>query len=157
MQTVSINGASYNSYASLDEAKTYLAGSVATEEWDTVDDNGKAKFLVASTRVVQRQVWSTEPPELVLKEATIELARILADDPDVFASPSSIKSIKAGSVMVENFRSYADFASPFPSTVFALLRPYLANISVVGGAASFDTKNWSDFEEDDYPGYNRGI
>lgn len=162
MEVVNIGGTDYDSYASLDQANAYLAASVNTEAWDAEDDTGKSQLLVTATRILQRQVFATTPTDLVLREATIEYANAIANDPDVASASSTettLKRLKASTVEIENFRSVDTFSSVsrFPQAVMDLLKLYLGSFSVSGGSFASDVSNCSDFEDSDRPTFNEGI
>lgn len=159
MATVTIDGTDFESYAALADANDYLKASINTEEWDALTDDGKGKLLVTATRIFALVAWTETPPDATLETATIELANILADDPDALntKTTSLLKRVKAGSVEVENFRSTASYTSPFPPVIMTLLKDYLPSVASIGAASSYGVDTESVFDDCDRPTFNGGI
>lgn len=165
MPTVTIGATTYDVYADVDTADEYFNASIQFDDWDGLTPDEKARALVSSTRLIDRQSWKgtkTDPlqvlefprdgvvdcsGEAVSSATTLEVAAeasmILALD---LASGSSAqtavttedltKSLKAGSVSIEKFRGDSSVtAARFSLPVMELIGCYFAG-SVAGLAGS---------------------
>lgn len=60
MATVTIGSSTYDVYSDVATADIYFNASTRFEEWDAFTDDEKARGLVQSTRLIDRQVWEGE-------------------------------------------------------------------------------------------------
>lgn len=169
METVTINGTDYLSYASVAQADEYLNASIYATDWqDETDDDVKGRALVSATRWIDSIAWKGEkadPDQLnewprtgiddvepyvapnAIVNATIELANLLYTTPDLQATLSDVsaKRLKAGSVEIEYFRgTTVQTITPFPTQIMNMIRQYLASQgSLLGGAVTYGTDHCS--------------
>lgn len=161
MATVTINGNSYTTYADVATADEYLLASINYPEWGDTNAEDKARSLVTSTRVLNRQKWKpdydTFEKRLLIEgivDASIELAAMLASGDSEFISnattSSQTKRLKAGSAEIEYFSPDKSAAARFQTNIMELIGAYLASSGVgfgsVGGAfvSGVDGKSTSD-------------
>ncbi len=90
------------------------------------------------------------PSELI--SANIELAMLLANDPDARDDLKSfgIKQLRAGSVSIDYFRPETEtqISSPFPANVMALISQWIGGTGSAGGIISYGTCEKSRLLED---------
>lgn len=164
MAEVVIGGYPFFSYATTEQAETYSAGAIGADAWRAeMDSNVKNRALVTATRVIDRQRWrgtadtedhafprDGQPIPQAVVDATIELAFLILSGEDVANTSSGqtqARRIKAGSVEVENFKSFAA-VTRFPKTIMELLAPWLlgsGTIHTVSGAVATGTDVQSAF------------
>lgn len=63
MSTVTIGASDYETYSDVAEADIYFNGSSQFSDWAAVTDDNKARGLVSSTRLLDRQSWQGEKAE----------------------------------------------------------------------------------------------
>jgi hypothetical protein len=142
---VDVGTETYDAFADVDFATTYLGGDVLRATvWALKDPDTQARGLVSATRLIQRLGWCVDPAPLpddadiplVLQEATAMLAADLIAKPAQFADASgnsNIKSVKAGSAQVEFF-SPIKGGPPLPRAVWDMLvNAGLVGCGFVGG------------------------
>lgn len=164
LQGVEIDGQHYDTYADVASADIYLAADPNGTTWAGLDDDQKGRYLVQATRVLNAQRWKgqrVDPdqplawprsgisgvddegvPQAIF-DASIELANLGALGTDIvnFTSTFSVqKRLKAGSVEIENFRSF-DTVYPLPQAVWRLIAPYIGGTDdgTNGGVRGFGT------------------
>ena len=140
METITIGGNDYDSYASVAEADAYLAvDPVRKTAWTAKSVDDKGGLLVAATRRMDllsfdESKWEyadaaaaasdgATPPD-ALRDATILLAGTAAATPSATQAGGSVsnrKRVQAGSASVEFFRSTKGVALP-DETAWALLQ-----------------------------------
>lgn len=179
--SVEISSNSYPTYISVADADIYLAASSsASATWTALDADQKAQNIVTASRLLDSLSWKGDPTEddqdlawprtgtgvsgveddeipQAIVNAAAELAGMNALGVDImnFTSTASIeKRIKAGSVEVENFRSFGT-TYPFPLPVWRLLAPYLGGPANLSGVRSSGTDGCS-ITNHDY-GHSQGF
>lgn len=169
---VLIGSAVYTSFVSLDDAEFYAVGATNFETWNALTDDEKSRFLVSSTRTLDRQNWKGEKTDsdnvhewprtgiagvddatlpVNIINATIELALALADGSTAqtqSGGETEVKRLKAGSVEIENFRRISDLTvvRRFPLIVTELIQELLKSSGI--GAKSSGTGKKSPFSKD---------
>lgn len=161
METISINGKDYLSYASVTQADDYLGAAIYAEGWqDETDVDVKGRALVTATRWIDSIAWAGTPVDpaqlnawprsgiegvdeygipLSIINATIELANMLYDNPELQAELSDVtaKRLKAGSVEIEYFRGVSvQTLTPFPKSIMNMVRPLLGSQGNAAGAGA---------------------
>jgi hypothetical protein len=155
MAEIDIGADTYSSFADEDFADTYIAADpAAADAWAALDQDGKNRLSVTSTRVLKRLSWidgvpSFDDTPLVVQEATCEFNIALLNGYDLNTAPGSVLAVKrqkAGSVEVEYFRDLDNPAyvpPPLPQAVWELLKPMLVSPAgtdgLLGGAIAFGT------------------
>jgi hypothetical protein len=178
---VLIDSQPYTTYADVETADEYLAAAIHATNWATASEDTKAKALVSATRLLNRQKWvgtkadadqelasprtgvdgveDDEIPQAVI-DASIELALALVDGSDVQTVASqeqAVRSIRAGSVAIDYFRSTALYVGRFPQIVQELIGVYLSGSGALFGAPlAFGTDAENPFEVDEDNGLEAG-
>ena len=180
--TVIIAGNEYDVYGSLDDANIYMAAAAHADCWRPLDDDPKARALVTSSRLLDRQRWrgtKTDPDQpldwprtgtgvegvvndaipLDIQNASFELALALLDGSDVQNEPNvapKLQSIRAGSVALTYYHGFQpSIPARFPQIVQELLRDYLdLGSSTLSGVAT--GVDGTSVTENDF-GLNRGL
>ena len=147
MPQIIIDGNQYRVYVGISEASAYLAASVNADTWSATSEDDKARALVTSTRILDRQKWKPDWDTFEKRLAeegivfgSIELAALLASGEDSFTTnattANSTKSLKAGSAEITYFKDFSvtGAGSRFPLTVMELLGQYLASTGSSGSA-----------------------
>lgn len=152
-----------NTYVALATANTYLEDSpTAFLRWATVDDEQKARCLIAAFRAIDPlmpdTVDASAAPQAV-KDAQCVYAYELSQKPALEASTSTgsnIKAAGAGPAQVEFFRPTD--GSRFPARVAELLAPYLGSGITPGSAPGSGTcAPTSQFDNCDGYGLSEGL
>jgi hypothetical protein len=168
MPSVLINSVTYPVYADVDDADIYFGGSVSFSDWDALTDDEKARGLVSSTRLIDRQKWlgeKTDPlqelafprsgltdcdgtaiDEDTIPDAVIDASMLLALD---LATGSTVttsattedltKRLKAGSVEIEKFRADQTTVTRFPLPIMELLGCFMSGSITVAGSLDYGT------------------
>jgi len=134
--------------AAVDYVSTMFGDAYTT--WLGFDVDDRKRTLVAATRYLDRQAWSTDYATFAardavdaFKTASYELAALAAEDASVLSavdSGSNIKSVGAGGAFVDYFNPTSQLlgnATKLPPILQALLGAYLATSDVLaslGGA-----------------------
>lgn len=139
---VAIGAASYSTYATVDDANTYLAADFTATAWRDLSGDDPARAIVTATRILDRQPWPLpiDPAQghaipfisdtidaatqlAVMKSATIEMASAIATgfDPTQASTGSNIKLQKAGSVEQEFYYADPALSTYLPTAVEQLL------------------------------------
>ena len=155
MATITINSQDFFSYGTQTEADIYFSGSVNFSTWDSFTDLEKERSLIESSRLLDRQSYKDGCDTQALREvndniiqACYEIAFLLVQgETDILESGSTFdetKRLKAGSVEVENFRSFSSLDAPkrFPQKINELLKSCLLSsggASGLSGSYSFGT------------------
>jgi len=168
MSTVTIGATDYTTYSDVVEADEYFNGSTRVADWAAFSDDEKARGLVSSTRLLDRQVYqgakedsdqSQEFPRTGLtscqgvalepEETTpfaVEASQLLALDilsgesTETSATTEDLtKKLKAGSVEIENFRASSNTATRFSLAVMELIGCLLSSGSTITGSISTGT------------------
>lgn len=170
MATVSINGTDYTVYQDVTEADEYFNGSSSFDTWDGYTSDEKARSLVSATRLIDRQSWQGEKESdaqtlefprtgvqdcsgndveaattlAKIEEASLLLALNIVDGGTVQTSASTedlTQTLKAGSVMITNFRAAEGTATRFPTDVMELIGCYFQGVSggTIAGSLSYGT------------------
>lgn len=152
MPQVIIQGNTYSTYASIDEASSYLIPTSYYATWSALTPDEQAGRLVESTRILDRQRWKAaydtfEKRVLVegIVNGSILIAALLASGEADFVAnattASSTKRLKAGSADVEYFRDFSSASNNrFPLEIMEILRSYLGSTgtsSMAGVGGSF--------------------
>lgn len=165
MQTVTISTIDFDAYATVSQADNYLLASIDFATWDANTDDAKGRFLVLATRLLDAQTWlaayDTQAEREVVTDivnASILIANELSSGNTAIlgfgAAEAENKRLKAGSVEIENFRSFnspsftGSKSTDFPAGILALLRPYLQGATFAAFAASFGTSGTAAAGED---------
>lgn len=176
MSSVLINTVSYDSYATVAAADTYLAARLGAEAWASLAaDPVKGQALVSSTRWLQRYLTArmdTPPlptdasiPSLVV-DACIEMAWVVYLDnsaQDSTDQGTENKRVKAGPVEVEFFRPTAGRATTLPKAAQDLVNAYLASVGELAGisppfVSGSDPENTTScFKDRDAYGFDEGL
>ena len=147
MAVISIQGNSYDSYVSQDEANVYLLARIGSPEWSAASFTTKNQAVVTATRWINRilQRLTDEslipdpaddpgtPAPALIKDATSEAAYALVVDSSIqnksAATSDNNRLLQAGSAKLERFR-------PVTGTVLPTIAQQLVNewIADVGGA-----------------------
>lgn len=137
MAEVDIGNETYQSFASTDEAATYIGADVRyADQWAALTAKEEGRFLVTATRILLRLAWPTAAPSLdappnEVRDATCEFAAAIMGGYDLGVAPASVLQIKrqkAGTVEAEYFRDFDSPAyqpPPLPQPVWDLLRALL--------------------------------
>lgn len=168
MTTVTIGSTEYTVYSDVATADDYFNGSTRFSEWDAYTSTEKARGLVSSTRLIERQAWNgdkedsaqeldfgrtglvdcagdsiTAAQSLTLAvEASQILALEILNGTTVESSSTGedlTKRLKAGSVEIENFRAERDTLTRFPLSVMELLGCFLASNTAIAGSIDSGT------------------
>lgn len=147
MPSLDINGVTYNSYVSVEEADQYLNVKYGSN-WSTYNEDKKAKLLVNATREIDKRdyqgikvheeqplkfprlIAGVETDENLVKQACIELAdgmAVVLGAGSSSANLQAIKSMKVGDTDI-TFKDDAvlqDPATVASSVIDDLLKPYL--------------------------------
>lgn len=185
MATIDIGTSSYTVYRSLEEADEYFNGSSDFDAWDVFDTNEKKRALISSTRLIDRQTWKGDKededqtlafPRINLtdcagsvvdedialaniSEASLMLALDIADGSNVETNATTedlAQTLKAGSVMITNFRGESGNGTRFPLDVMELIGCYFTGAENVGIAASIATGTCGEAFDDDF-GFSGGV
>ena len=159
MQSVLIDSAPFDSYATVGEADLYLVAALhAGTVWSGATDNTKARALVTATRILDRQRWAgaydTQAEREVVQniiDASVEMALALLDGSDLQTEQvtgQKLASISAGSVSLSYFRGAEGRAHRFPTIVNELLRDYLGGADDAVGMAATGVGGTSSTEDD---------
>jgi Putative DnaT-like ssDNA binding protein len=154
--TVDLDSGTYSVYADIEDAEEYLGAASHATEWEDVDEDDQAKYLVSATRMLDRQIWpgdkavsdqplawpristgidgvvaDTIPTNII--NACMELANALQQgyDQNQQTTAERVRSMTAGSVSITNFRG-VDTPTRFPLIVQELIAPYLGASSGTG-------------------------
>jgi hypothetical protein len=168
MATVTISTITYTVYANVATADDYFNASTQFSDWDALTDDEKARGLVSSTRLIDRQKWlgeKTDPlqelafprtgltdcdgtaidedtiPDAVI-DASILLALDLATGSGVATSATTedlTKRLKAGSVEIEKFRADQTTVTRFPLPIMELLGCFMSGSITVAGSLDYGT------------------
>lgn len=137
MPQVIIQGNTYSTYASIDEASSYLIPTSYYATWSALTPDEQAGRLVESTRILDRQRWKAaydtfEKRVLVegIVNGSILIAALLASGENEFTTNATTSNLthtlKAGSTSITYFRSFDSSSSQrFPLPIMELLTPYL--------------------------------
>jgi hypothetical protein len=168
MATVTINTVVYDVYADVATADSYYNASTDFATWDALTDEEKARGLVSSTRLIDRQKWlgektdaeqalafprtgltdcdGTEIDEDTIPDAVIDASILLALD---LATGSTVttsattedltKRLKAGSVEIEKFRADQTTVTRFPLPIMELLGCFMSGNVTVAGSLDYGT------------------
>lgn len=164
VSSLSIGSNSYPVYATVAVADAYLgADPVLGPVWEALTTDAKGRYIVLATRRMDVVNWRGDKTEsdqvtqwprtgvtgveddelpLALQQACCQLAGEAANGVDLANYTSSAgkeKSIKAGSVSVENFRDFSAAPLPLPPAAWRLMTPYVNGGSAVGGFVSYGT------------------
>ena len=168
MAIVTILGIDYTAYSSLEDADIYFNASTYFADWDALTEDEKSRGLVSGTKQIDRQAWqgskedsdqtpafprtglvdnngSDETPEDSLAnatEASLLFALMLANGEDVDTQSSTEnlnQTLKAGSVMITNFRADIGTSTRYPLPIMELIGSYLSGSSGIAGSISFGT------------------
>lgn len=185
MATVSIGGTDYTVYQDETEADEYFNGSSDYDTWNAFTSDEKKRALVSSTRLIDRQSWQGEkegdPQELAfprtgvvdcsgnavdasttlekVEEASLMLALDIADGTPVQSNATTedlTQTLKAGSVMITNFRATEGSASRFPLDVMELIGCYFQGAGDAGIAGSLSYGVCGEGFDDDF-GFSGGV
>lgn len=184
-EVVTIGGASYPSYASLEDANDYLAANFLATAWqDLTDDDVKGRLLVTATRLLDRQCWQGEPTGLSgqllawprkniedvdetvvptgIVNGTIELALAILNGSDAVNSnvpgAQKIRDLRAGSVSLSYFRgAEGDLIEKarLPLPVQELVGKWLCGSKSIAGLVISGVDGVSVTDQD--LGFNEGI
>lgn len=163
--TITIAANDYQSFESVANADVYLAVDPTATAWRALPGpDEKGGFLIAATRVLERQAWNdgviADPLPQAVKDATALLAAAMAGGADVAnnaTTAGNVKRQKAGSVELEFFWSEANgTGNRFPLPVWELIRGLLASSGAagIGGSLSAGTCG-ADISQIDY-GFGSG-
>lgn len=184
MATVTIGSNTYTVYQDVSEADDYFNGSSDFDTWDAFTTDEKARSLVSSTRLIDRQSWQGEKESdaqelefprtgvqdcsgndvdaattlAKIEEASLLLALNIADGGNVQTSSSTedlTQTLKAGSVQITKFRGETDSGSRFPVDVMELVGCYFSGISGSGIAGSLSYGTCGEAFDDDF-GFSGG-
>lgn len=177
-QYVTIGSVDYPVYADEAYADQYLAADPNGDIWQAALDIVKQRALVNATRVLNLQKWAgskTYPEDelawprtgvttpagavpsdiipLDIVNASCELANQVVNGVDIANFVSTIqtqRSIKAGSVAIENFRMTASEypAYPLPQPAWLLIAPYMGSTGFGASISSFGTDKCSILDDD---------
>jgi hypothetical protein len=88
-----VGGASSNSYVTLEEANTYLAGRLHADTWTSASDSDKEKALLTACRhVEQLRYWDGNRPAFTDPRQRLTFPRVQDIDADgAFIIPQSVK------------------------------------------------------------------
>lgn len=138
LQIVTIGSRDYETYVDVAYADEYLDADATADAWRAADDDAKGRGIVTGGRVLDRLNWpgtKTDPDQLLawprtgvtgysddeipqaIVDANVELAAASVAGIDIanfVTTATTEKSIKAGSVAVENFRQFGIGARQFP-------------------------------------------
>lgn len=128
-----------DSYATLDEADTYLEGVLNTEAWDLSTDVLRTKALKQATRIIKSlSVPVYEDPDIPqdYKSATVEIALKLLEgvDPEIELRNMSIASFSFDKLSQSNKNGETPLhiIAGVPSiTAFNILRCYMPDVTTV--------------------------
>ncbi len=165
MATITISGNDYFSYASVSQADIYLIPTSGFAVWDVLSNDVKGGFLITASRLLDQQEWKTDYNTQTLRlavqnivDASVLIAQLIStgDETILGTSPSEAenKRLKAGSVEIENFRSFSSASftgstkTQFPLAIQHLIGDCLASGIIIGGAASFGTDGLSTGDDD---------
>lgn len=166
--TVQIGGNDYPVYADIATATLYLQADPSSTAFFALDAEQQAQYLVAATRVLDRQAWlgeKTDPDQdlqwprkntgvpgveddvipLDIIDAACELTNAMVNGYDAANQQSTEtgaqKRLKAGSVEIEYFLNTTDFALRFPLPVTELIGKYLGSAAspAIDGSAAYGT------------------
>lgn len=185
MATVTIGSTTYDVYQDVASADEYFNASSRFDDWDSLTDDEKARALVSSTRLIDRQSWKgekvsdaqalqfprtgvtncagedVEPADTLAKaeEASLLLALDISDGLPVETSGSTenqVQTLKAGSVMITNFRAPIGSGERFPQPTMELIGCFFTGASAgnIGLSLSYGTDGEA-FDSDF--GFNGGI
>lgn len=176
-----------NTYLTLADAKTYLEGGIHASAFMNAEIADQNKALVTATRMFERVMWrgtktsdaqtlswprtgvtdkygnavSSGSVPQIIKDAQCELALALIEDSALQNKASTAaqqKSVTAGSVSVEFFKTPNGAATRFPLPVHELISQFIGEGDLSGaGAVSYGTDNESSFDSDDSYGINSGF
>lgn len=159
MAILTINGNEYFSYATVEEADTFLFVQPSTEIWFALSEDAKAKNLVAASTWLDSLSWKTECSPRSLREssisfkyAAISLANSIANGNIAFmgatVQEAATKRLRAGAAEIEFFASISSFTAN-PNNPLTNLSPYVRSLisncllagvgSGIGGSISFGT------------------
>lgn len=128
MPTVDVGAETYNSFASLDFADSFLGGDVLRAgPWALRNDDARSRGLASATRMMLQLPWALVPsmdgPPAVVQEVAAMLAADLLAKPRMFAdvgTDSNLKVAKAGTAQVEFFRPVTG-GPPLPKALWTML------------------------------------
>jgi hypothetical protein len=166
--SVTIGSATYETYATVEEADAYLAADFTATAWrDETDEDAKARALVTATRLLDRQVWPGQKtdedqdqawprtgvsgvdeddiPQAVI-DACCLLAKYIHEGSTLETSTTTAnntKRLKAGSAEIEYFFPLTN-GTRLPLPVMELLAGLLGTAgSAITAAQSFGTDGCS--------------
>lgn len=141
MKTVEINDITYPTYATIEEADNYFNASFGSD-WETINDDDKAKLLVSATRSIDRaeyrgskvdEAQELEFPRvisgnetddtLLLKACCEEAIAIYQHGSTSVSSTDGVKSVEVQDTRIE-FKDNTDTSDYISDIVGDLLRPY---------------------------------
>jgi hypothetical protein len=133
MPNVTINGKTYETYATVEQVDDYANGSLNVADWDALLEDDKGRAVVTATRWIDSQCWIgdkvdpdqplkwprviagvTIPVAPQIEMATILLSILIASNPELpdqmignvaGSADGGTKRLKAGSVEIEYFRN----------------------------------------------------
>lgn len=140
-----------NSYVTLVEAEAYFAQRLSSEAWVEASSANKEAALVTATNVLDNMRWNgvavsdsqllcfprdisyfdarlgrhitvSDTPKRI-KDAQIELALHLLENPDTLQSTTSIDSLKVGPIDLTDIKK----ASLVPQRIHVMVQPLLVN------------------------------
>lgn len=161
-----VGGNTYFSYATIASADNYMLVDPNYATWSVLTDDGKARFLIQSTRFLDSMSYIESADTQAERElidafeiACIMIAGLLSSgDTNILGGTANVgsndaKRYKAGTVEIENFRNFNSFyiglySTVFPPNIYRVLKPYLAsaNSNIPSGANSFDTDGESSIQ-----------
>lgn len=162
--TEDVGSETYNVYADIDTADTYMTAALHGASWRAATIATKGMSLVTSTRVFDRQIWKGEKldPDQPLQfprtnmgidglddsagvtpdaitAGSIELALALIDGSEAQDNQTTaerIRSLTAGSVSISNFRGTDSFLGSGGGTRFPLIVQELVGPYLEGGSSN---------------------
>jgi len=172
---VVINGNTYSAYADLVTANLYLAAQIQAVDWAGATDDQKGSALVTMSRIIDRTRWQgtqtdgyedhawprsglsypdgtpVDPnsiPSQIVDACCEGAALLIAGDTfqDTASTFNTTKVLKAGSVMIENFRQIGP-QPRFPQIIQELIGLWLGGSTTPRGAVSSGTCGKTIFNE----------
>lgn len=158
MVDIVISGNTYFSYASVSDANIYLIPDSNYATWSALTDDAKGAYLIQGTRLLDSLEYKESADTQAERElidafsyATILIASLVATGSTAIlggtVAEAQANSYKAGSVSISYFRDISFYFpssySAWPKNILALIRPYLKNLTSIGGAVSFGTDGTS--------------
>lgn len=162
MATITFNGNEYFSYASIEEADTYIGPTEYGAVWNILTSDQKAGYLIQATRFLDSLPWkeecgSTQELRLLnpnIVQACMEIAARLANgETDIInggTAEGGVQTLKAGSAQISYFQrrswkfgigAVGALITGLPSAVASLIIDCIdaPNPTGVGRAKSFGT------------------